>query len=227
MSPGDTRMRTKLILTILIGLALMWTLPKTVVRAGDTGGAMLLAGTAKVYYDPTIKDIIMADCARCHSGLTRNLTDFDSLKMYADSGMLAAMVSGTMRRFAGNDAQTIIDWVDQGAPEKPGGAAANFMTGLRGPRAGGQGQPPAVSHQAAPGGEQITYENTIKPILEADCLRCHSGPFRNMATYENVKLYVDNGLLKELVRVGGPMHRFAGPDSRLIISWVNSGAPRQ
>ena len=115
----------------------------------------------KVYYDPTIKDIIMADCARCHSGLTRNLTDFDSLKMYADSGMLAAMVSGTMRRFAGNDAQTIIDWVDQGTPEKPGGAAANFMTGLRGPRAGGQGQPPAVSHQAAPGGEQVRMRTPL------------------------------------------------------------------
>jgi len=41
-----------------------------------------------------------------------------------------------------------------------------------------------------------------------------------------VKTYAKNGLLESLVQPGGPMHRFAGPDSRLIIAWVHNGAPQ-
>jgi hypothetical protein len=46
-----------------------------------------------------------------------------------------------------------------------------------------------------------------------------------LTTYENLKVYVDNGLLQILVQRGGPMHRFAGPDSRKILGWVKDGAP--
>ena len=143
--------------------------------------------------------------------------DYDSLKAYANSGLLATMVQGPMRRFAGNDAQTILQWIQDGAPEKPSAAQAQF-TNTPGCM---QGVPPANA-----GNGQITYNNTIKHILAKDCLRCHSGPFRNLTTYKNVKLYVDNGLLKTLVRMGGPMHRFAGPDARQIIIWINNGAPQ-
>ncbi len=165
--------------------------------------------TGSLFYENTIKNIIQADCARCHSGPTRNLTDYDSLKAYADSGLLATMVQGPMRRFAGNDTQVILKWVQNGAPEKSPVAPARF------------------GH--TPGGDpmhkgQVTYHNTIKHILAKDCLRCHSGPFRNLTTYENVKRYADNGLLKTLVLPGGPMHRFAGPDTREIVLWINSGA---
>ena len=173
--------------------------------------AKAVKGTnAKTYYENTIKDIILADCARCHSGATRNLTDYDSLKMYADSGLLATMVQGPMRRFAGNDVQIILKWIQEGAPEKASVVPARFG-------------PPPVSGNPIPGGH-VTYQNTIKNILAKDCLRCHSGHFRNLTTYENVKIYVDNGLLKSLVLPGGPMHRFAGRDTHQIISWINSGA---
>ena len=177
-------------------------------------------------YEQNIKGIIRKDCGRCHSGLTRNLMDYDSLKTYADTGMLETMVQGPMRRFAGNDAQTIIDWVRQGAPEKSGAKTAAFIPGQGGNR---PVCPVPGTGQAAPyhpnAGGQITYGNTIKRVLAKDCLRCHSGRFRNMTTYQNVKLYVDNGLLKTLVLPGGPMHRFAGPDTRRIMAWLNAGAP--
>lgn len=176
------------------------------------------------YYEPTIKNIIAADCGRCHSGPTRNLMDYDSLKTYAGTGMLETMVQGPMRGFAGNDLRTIIDWVRQGAPEKPAAKAAAFTPGpgAQNPVCPGTGQGVRL-HQGP--NAQITYCNTIKQVLSKDCLRCHSGPFRNLTTYENVKMYVDNGLLKTLVLPGGPMHRFAGPDTRLIMAWINSGAP--
>lgn len=226
-----------------------------------------------IYYEPTVKRIIRNDCGRCHSGPTRYFMDYDSLKSYAQSGLLAGMVQGPMKRFAGNNAQIILDWIDQGAREKPDAntaqkanftapPGANCPTPQGGASRGGTGHqplhqgrnqttavktaPPGVNcpapQGALPGGGTghqplhqgrnrtvtggITYNNTIQYVLKQDCLRCHSGKFRNLATYNNVKMYADNGLLKELVRLGGPMHRFAGPDTRLIIQWVNEGAPQ-
>jgi hypothetical protein len=183
---------------------------------------MIPAASNAVYYEPTIKNIISNDCAQCHSGPSRNLMDYDSLKMYADTGLLATMVQGPMNQFAGSDAQTIVTWAQNGAPEKSPTVRVFFRSG------GGNcppGQPQgAVGMQGQQG--PITYNNGIRQVLAKDCLRCHSGPFRNLTTYDNVKVYVDNGLLKTLVSIGGPMHRFAGPDSHLIIAWIDSGAPQ-
>lgn len=152
--------------------------------------------------------------------------DYDNLKAYADSGMLATMVQGPMMRFAGNDAQAILKWTQDGAPEKPAAAQAQFTQtpGSKNPVCIGPGSGMGAPLTNVPNG-QITYHNAIKYILVKDCLRCHSGPFRNLSTYKNVKVYVDNGLLKTLVMPGGPMHRFAGPDTRLIIAWINNSAP--
>ena len=175
---------------------------------------LIPAKATAVYYEPTIKDIVTADCAQCHSGGARNLMDYDSLKMYADSGLLSAMVQGAMGPYAGADAQTIVTWADNGAPEKPAAMRVFFRSG---------NCPPVAD---IPQGTDLTYTNGIRQVLAKDCLRCHSGPFRNLTTYKNVKIYVDNGLLKTLVSLGGPMHRFAGPDSRLIITWIENGAPQ-
>ncbi|MBF0468012.1 MAG: hypothetical protein HQK61_03870 [Desulfamplus sp.] len=175
-----------------------------------------------VYYDPAIKNIISNDCARCHSGMARNLMDYDNLKAYADSGMLAAMVQGSMSRFAGNDMGTILDWINSGAPEKPGAKPAGFFSMFNQPT----GCPTGQQYVPDVPLDKITYNNTIQYVLARDCLGCHSDKFRNLTTYENVKMYADSGLLKSLVQRGGPMHRFAGPDTRLIVLWVDKGAPR-
>lgn len=191
----------------------------------DEGAGVVLAKGGGAYYEPAIKGIIRADCGRCHSGPTRNLMDYDSLRAYAESGLLGTMVQGPMRRFAGNDAGKILTWIQDGAPEKPNAAArARFSqkTVVNNP---GFPNPGTGRLMDMPRG-QITYGNTIKGVLSKDCQRCHSGPFRNLTTYKNVKMYVDNGLLKTLVLPGGPMHRFAGPDTRLIIAWINGGAPQ-
>jgi hypothetical protein len=181
----------------------------------------MLAGTSKVYYSDTIENIILSDCSQCHSGPSRNLTDYDNLKAYADSGILGAMVRGPMAGYAGNDAQTMLDWIDAGTPEKPSATTAAF-TNAPCPAGPGNLQGNAQGSQNT----QITYENTIQYVLAADCLRCHSSQFRNLATYKNVKIYVDNGLLESLVQPGGQMHRFAGPDTRFFLMWLKNGAPR-
>jgi len=187
----------------------------------SSGGMPRVAQVAamKVYYSDTVKKIIMADCGRCHCGAVRNLMDYDSLKSYADSGVLAIMVQGPMAVFAGNDAETILNWIDGGALEQPTLSPVAFGKGPA-PKETGK------SLMAWKPGDRITYGNSIKSVLAEHCLRCHSGPFRNLTTYKSVKVYVDNGLLTTLVQRGGPMNRFAGAEGSKIIGWVNDGAPR-
>lgn len=187
--------------------------------AGFTSGLTLAAG-AKIYYEPTIQEIVNQDCGRCHSGPVRNFMDYERLKAYADSGMLAVMVQGPMSQFAGNDRNTIVNWIDGGALEKQGAKTVGFFSTLT----PSSGCPPGQAYVPDVPLDKMTYTNTIQYILARDCLGCHSDKFRNLTTYDNVKLYVDNGLLKSLVQRGGPMHRFAGPDSKLIILWSDNGA---
>jgi hypothetical protein len=177
-----------------------------------------------VYYEPVIKNIVAKRCGRCHSASTRFLMDYDSLQFAAQSGILKTMIQGPMRRFAGNDTQTILSWIDNGAPEKPNAKQAGFFNNPGGPACQKSiNSAPWISMPA----NQITYKNSIQYILAKDCLQCHSIPFRNLTTYSNVKIYVDNGLLKNLIQPGGPMHRFARQDSKYIIAWINNGAPEQ
>lgn len=176
------------------------------------------AAALDIYYEKPIQGIVRRNCGRCHSGQLRNLLSYDKLKAYIDSGLLRAMISpgGPMNRFAGPDADTILTWIARGAPEKPAAqVVAGTIPGF-GPQLFAVDVPP----------EQITYDNTIKFILAKHCLECHSGRFRNLTTYDNIKFYADSGLLQTLVSRGGPMNRFAGPNSKTIIAWINNGAPK-
>lgn len=84
----------------------------------------------------------------------------------------------------------------------------------------------AVTEPNAAPNSNVTYTNTIAGLIEVSCARCHSGPLRNLMTYENVKVYADNGLLPLLVKLGGPMNRFAGKNAQIFIDWAKNGAPR-
>ncbi len=71
-----------------------------------------------------------------------------------------------------------------------------------------------------------TYSDSIRPILEKNCYRCHSGPMRNLTTYNNVKSYADNGLLPMMTQPGGPMSRFlSASEYHAIDNWVKNGSP--
>ncbi len=181
------------------------------------------AAAQKIYFEPTILEIIRKDCGRCHSKGRMNLLDWDSVRAVVQNGRLEAMLRGPMRRFAGADMDIILAWIDSGAPENPprvGQAPKPAAFGKPGPPSGvgrAHGGPP-------PGG--LTYSGEIQGLLAENCLRCHMGPFRKMTTYEEVKMYVDNGLLETLVQPGGPMNRFAGPQAMKFLDWIRAGAPR-
>ena len=73
----------------------------------------------------------------------------------------------------------------------------------------------------------ITYSNTVQGIITMNCLRCHGGPMRTLRTYNQVRAYVDNGLLMMMVQPGGPMSRFlSAHEAHEIISWIKAGTPQ-
>jgi len=108
-----------------------------------------------------------------------------------------------------------------GSGSQPGGTAP-----CQG--AGAGAAPPCATGAVVgqPGVQTTTYSNTIKGIIERNCLRCHSGPIRNLYTYEQVKAYANNGLLEVLTQPGGPMSRFlTAEESHQISTWIDAGAP--
>jgi hypothetical protein len=78
----------------------------------------------------------------------------------------------------------------------------------------------------------LTYVKDIKPILDANCSRCHSGSSPtagvDLTTYANVMRTVTPGsstsLLVNVTRVGGKMHGYLTPDpvgrADMIRRWV-------
>lgn len=172
-----------------------------------------------IYYEPDIRDIIRRDCAMCHSGAMRNLMSSDSVRMYVDNGMLSTMIQGPMRQHAGTaDANTIQAWIDAGAPEH---APSKTTTAKAAAFAS-----PAQSNAISPVQTRLTFAMGIQGMMAKDCLRCHQGPFRKLTSYEEVKVYVDNGLLGAMVQPSGPMNRFAGADAQPLLTWIRDGAPK-
>ncbi len=87
-----------------------------------------------------------------------------------------------------------------------------------------------------PSSENVTYTNTIKSIIDNNCLSCHSDPTTSGApmplnTYERVKEYVANDKIIDrisrsegqsgLMPLGGP--KLPQPVIDLIIKWKAQG----
>jgi hypothetical protein len=82
----------------------------------------------------------------------------------------------------------------------------------------------------------VTFSGTIKPILQNNCVGCHSGPGApngvNLTTYNGAKAVALNGKLSGVVRhaPGFPAMPKGGAklsDCKVaqIVAWINRGAP--
>ena len=84
--------------------------------------------------------------------------------------------------------------------------------------------------------ENVTYTNTVKAIIDANCLGCHGNPTTNSApmsltTYASVKEFVENDkIIERISKVegqsgfmpqGGP--KLPQPVIDLIIKWKQQG----
>jgi len=84
----------------------------------------------------------------------------------------------------------------------------------------------------------ISYQNDVRPIIQNNCLNCHSNPTNfgapnSLTTYENVKASVLNNLIDRISRVegtsgamplGGPI--LSQNDINIIIEWQNANFPQ-
>jgi hypothetical protein len=81
----------------------------------------------------------------------------------------------------------------------------------------------------------VSYVNTVKPILEANCINCHEGNFPSgnvlLDTYAEVAKSANNGSLYGVLS-GNPAYSAMPPsgaklrdcDIRKIKSWIDDGA---
>jgi len=70
-------------------------------------------------YSGTVSEIVARNCLRCHGGALRNLSTYQNLRSYGQSGLLMMMIQpgGPMSHFlAPAEAQQLIDWVEAGEP---------------------------------------------------------------------------------------------------------------
>jgi hypothetical protein len=82
--------------------------------------------------------------------------------------------------------------------------------------------------------ENPTYTENIKPIIESNCLGCHSDPtnfgaLMPLTTYSSVKEYVQNGkIIDRISRTDNTLMPLNGtrlpqPTINLIIKWRDQG----
>jgi hypothetical protein len=89
---------------------------------------------------------------------------------------------------------------------------------------------PAASPSAPPpGGSAVAYDPDVKAVLDARCVRCHSG----LGSYRGALNYVRPGdassVLVQVTEPGGAMARYLGgsAEADLIRQWVVAGAPER
>ncbi len=78
----------------------------------------------------------------------------------------------------------------------------------------------------------IGFENSVQPILNAECAACHLGGNTlgnvKLDTYSDVKVYVDNGQLLDDIKGTGNMMPKSGLMSNcniaIIEKWITDGA---
>ena len=76
----------------------------------------------------------------------------------------------------------------------------------------------------------VTYSQTIKPLFETHCVSCHATGSGDgaLSNHAEVKVYVDNGKLKDevLTSQGMPVgSSFTSEELGQIQCWIDAGGP--
>ena len=76
----------------------------------------------------------------------------------------------------------------------------------------------------------VSYSETIKPLFDARCLSCHeaNSPDGALTNYEDTKIYVDNGKIKDEVLTSRSMPigtAFTSTQLGQVKCWLDAGAP--
>lgn len=178
-------------------------------------------------------DCSLVVCPNCHSQMTNPVYVGAAGQQTPAGEMLLAGMPGPMAPAQGNAGAAAAApcphaYAAPTAPTCPATAAPQPSAQCPGAGAGFGHQQvagaltPAATGTATP---VTTYSDTVRPILEKNCYRCHSGAMRNLTTYSSVKSYADSGLLLMMTQPGGPMSRFlSASEYHALEGWARSGA---
>ncbi|MBI5481362.1 MAG: hypothetical protein HY906_21060 [Deltaproteobacteria bacterium] len=92
---------------------------RTYARPQTVAGPSVVAPTNAPTYSGSVAEIVSRNCLRCHGGALRNLSTYQNIRSYAQSGLLGMMIQpgGPMSHFlAPAEAPQLLDWVDAGEP---------------------------------------------------------------------------------------------------------------
>jgi uncharacterized membrane protein len=197
----------------------------------------------KVYFEQSIKPIINSNCAMsgCHDAGTKqdgvDLSTYDGIRAQVRPGRpedseIIEMINETdpdkrmpplpKPPLTQEQKNLIWTWIQQGADNSPVCTPTIITTG-GGTVSTGSGCNPA----------NVLFATTIKPILSANCIGCHSGNTISggvdLATHAGVQVVAQNGKLVHAVAQDGqatPMPqggKLQACDIQKIKVWVEEG----
>ena len=209
---------------------------------GGTGG-----GSNLVCFDSTILPIFTTNCAKsgCHNAASSqkgyvfdsyaniirkdikpgNADDSKVYKMIMEDDDDKVMPPPPNNRLTAAQKALIKRWIDEGAKNTACGTGSGGGTG-----GGGTGGGSTCNLT------NITYSGTVKPVIDAKCVSCHSGTNPagglNYTTHAGLAAVATNGRLVGAINHAAgfePMPRNAAKlddcTIQQITKWVNEGAP--
>lgn len=161
-------------------------------------------GAKKVTFDNFGKAFIKDNCASCHAaGKTKpTLTTYSEVKKHGED-VLASIEDERMppsEKIDADDLKSLKAWVAAGMPEK---------------------------EEASEGGDEPTYDDKIKALLEKNCTSCHkAGKTKpDLSTRSAAKKAAESSLEKIEDGSMPPKGELSDKDKKLFKAWVDADAP--
>ncbi len=217
-------MRTRVLLLMVIGVV-GWSCNKDKAPAPGSNITPSDCDPNTVYFKNDIQPLLSSNCAKsgCHDGATYeselDFTTYESAKRAADDEMMEVLTSTDPDKMmpppdntplTADQITLISKWISQGAKNNscnPGGG--NCST------------------------DNVSYANTIKPVIAANCNGCHSGGAPSggidLSTYDGVK--AQSAKLYDAVSQNGnasampPSGKLSSCEISQIKAWIDAGLP--
>jgi len=214
----------------------IWVRDTTLTYTGDGGSAGSGGSTCSpdtVYFQNTVLPIIVSNCATsgCHDATTRRegvqLTDYASI---INTGRIVAGNPGSSRLYGA------ITTTSEEGKMPPGSRTALTSTQISEIQKWILQGALNNSCDAACDTTNVTFTNSVMPIIQNFCLGCHNAPSPGgnvyLRNYSDIITVVNNGQLWGAVNqdpgfiampLGG--NKLSSCDLSTIKIWINNGAP--
>jgi cytochrome b subunit of formate dehydrogenase/mono/diheme cytochrome c family protein len=193
------------------------------------------APVSAVDWNTVVEPMLTAKCGACHGASALGGLDLSTYEGALAGGvsgpavvpgepdtsylLIVQQAGGHPGQLSDSEIQTILAWIEAGAPESLAGAETPEEPGEE--------------------GESVAYSNTIGPLFENQCGACHGTTALgglNLITYgdamaggENGPVIIpgdpDDSSLVQIQQAGGHPGQFNESDLQQVIDWIAAGAP--